>query len=310
MTLLVLLLTLSLGGGSELLLGGMGNALTRREKGRRIPRGGSWDVELFILGILGHMARDLLPLRNGLLKIAIRGRTLRLGHVSAETIGIGRLLPVGGMKLRLKFVAMRGVSKRKTTINGLMNIAGLLSLLLRLIVVVSLRPMRDWLPERGLMGSLRHGARGGAGPSIFGVILVGAVVQVSLGVGRGQMLAHMPRGSSSEAVGGVGVVISVVLGSMGVEVERRVGELLLPGPGEGIRSPIPHAAIVALVHRCHDCSDEAEKGVSRDRLCLPVVSSLNVPSCCRRDPIAAYGPMVVPSWIDDAASWAQRNSKW
>lgn len=192
MTLLLLLLALSLGRGNELLLDGMGNALTRREKGRRIPQGRSWDVELFILGILGRMARDLLPLRNGLLKIAIRGRTLRLGHVSAETIGIGRLLPVGGMKLRLKFVAMRGVNKRKTTINGLMDIAGLLSLLLRLVVVVSLRSMRDWLPKRGLMGSLRNGARGGAGPSFFGVILVGAVVQVSLGVGRGEMLVHLP----------------------------------------------------------------------------------------------------------------------
>lgn len=233
MTLLLLPLRLSLGGGSELLLGGMGNALARREKGRRIPQGWSWDVEVFILGILGRVARDLLPLRNGFLKVAIRSRSLRPGHVSAETIGIGRLLPVGGMKLRLKFVAMRGVNKRKTTINSLMDVAGLLLLLLRLVVVVSLLgPMRDGLAERGPMG--RHGARGGAGPDIFGVILVGAVVQISLGFGRGNMLVHVPRGNSGEAIGGVGVVISVVLGSMGVEAERRVGELLLPGPGEGI----------------------------------------------------------------------------
>jgi hypothetical protein len=65
-------------------------------------------------------------------------------------------------------------------------------------------------------------------------------------------LVHMPRGSSGEAIGGVGVLIAMVLGSMGVEAERRVGELLLPGPGKAIRSPIAHAAIVALVHRCHD----------------------------------------------------------
>jgi hypothetical protein len=172
--LLQLLLRRSPSGGSKWLLGRRGNALTRLEKGRRIPHGRSWDVEFSILGILGRVARDLLPLRNGPLEVTIRGRSLRLRHISAETIGIGRLLSVGGVKLRLKSVAMRGVNKRKTTINGLMNIAGLLLLLLRLAVVVSLGPMWDGLPERRPMG--RHGARGGAGPGIFGVILVGAVV--------------------------------------------------------------------------------------------------------------------------------------